>query len=245
MIHFLKKIFGSSPNNGILLICNSLLIGFILYYCIQLIFSTYINSKIENPLKFIFKILIISILINNSYFLCEKILNLNFLLSSSIRAIGENIFNKNICFSQLINELNSTITIENNYDFLSFNGILKSLSSIGLLNLIFTYSLRYIMIKAFILLFPFGLLTLLNQNTSWIFKSIFRSFLSLILIQQLISIILLIVFSINFDSNIFSKFMYIGSIYALIKANSYVREIFGGISTEVHNNFSKINYLRK
>lgn len=242
---YFEKIFGTSSHNGILLICNSLLFGFILYYCIQLLFSNYINSKIDNPLKFIFKILLISILLNNSYFICEKILDLNSLLSSSIRELGENIFDKNICFSQLISELNSTITIESDFDFLSFNGILKGFSSLGLFNLIFTYSLRYIMIKVFVLLFPFSLLTLLNQNTSWIFKSILKCFLSLLLLQQLISIILLIVFSINFDSDIFSKFMYIGSIFALTKANSYMRDIFGSISTEVQGNFSKLNYMNK
>ena len=37
--------------------------------------------------------------------------------------------------------------------------------------------------------------------------------------------------------------MYIGSIYALIKANSYVREIFGGISTDVQNNISNFNNI--
>ena len=36
---YFEKILGTNANNGILLICNSLLIGFILYYCIQLLFS--------------------------------------------------------------------------------------------------------------------------------------------------------------------------------------------------------------
>ena len=104
---YFEKILGTNINNGILLICNSLLIGFILYYCVHLLFSSYINSKIENPFKFIFKIILIAILINSSFFICEKILYLNSTLSSAIRELGENIYNKNISFSQLINELNS------------------------------------------------------------------------------------------------------------------------------------------
>ena len=101
------------------------------------------------------------------------------------------------------------------------------------------------MIKVFILIFPFCILSLLNPNSSWIFKSWIKCFLSLLLIQQLISIIFLIIFSINFNSDTFSQFMYIGSIYALIKANSYIREIFGGISTDVHSNISNFSQLLK
>lgn len=242
---YFEKILGTNTNNGMLLIANSLLVGFVLYYCIQLLFSTYINTKIENPFKFIFKILLIGIFINSSFFICERFLYINSIISSSIRAIGENLYKKDICFSTLITELNSCITVETEFNFLSFSGILKFISSAGLINLIFTYSLRYIMIKVFILIFPFCILTLSNQNTNWIFKSWIKCFLSLLLVQQLISIIFLIIFSINFNSNIFSQFMYIGSIYALIKANSYIREIFGGISTDVQNNFSRFNYLIK
>lgn len=148
-------------------------------------------------------------------------------------------------FHGLISELNSIVSVESDFNFLSLNGILKFISSAGLINLIFSYSLRYIMIKVFILIFPFCILTLATQSTSWIFKSWLKCFLSLLIIQQLISIIFLIIFSIDFNSNVFSQLMYVGSIYALIKANSYVREIFGGISTEVQNNFSKISYLKK
>ncbi len=242
---YFQNILGNSANKGILLICNSLLVGYVLYYCIQLLFSTYINNRIENPYKFVFKLLLIAIFMNCSFFICEKIIYLNSITSSAIREIGENLYKKDICFSQLINELNSTISVEGELNLLSFNGILKFISTVGLLNLIFTYSLRYIMVKVFILIFPFCIMTLTNQNCSWIFKSWLKCFLSLLLVQQLISIIFLIIFSINFNSDVFSQFMYIGSIYALMKANSYIREIFGGISTEVHNNFSKFNYLSK
>ena len=227
--NYFQNILGSNSNKGILLIANSLLIGFVLYYCIQLLFASYINSKTESPYKFIFKILLITIFLNNSFFVCEKLLFFNSTISSAIREVGENLYNKNICFSELINELNSCISINGEINLLSFNGIL---------NFIFNYSLRYIMIKVFILIFPFCILSLLNPNSSWIFKSWIKCFLSLLLIQQLISIIFLIIFSINFNSDTFSQFMYIGSIYALIKANSYIREIFGGISTDVHSNIS-------
>lgn len=240
---YFQNILGTNSNKGILLIANSLLIGFVLYYCIQLLFASYLNSRIESPFKFIFKTLLISIFLNSSFFICDKMLFFNSTISSAIREIGENLYNKNMCFSELINELNSCISVEGDLNLLSFNGILKFLSTTGLLNLIFNYSLRYIMVKVFILIFPFCILTLLNSNSSWIFKSWIKCFISLLFVQQLISFIFLIIFSIKFNADPFSQFMYIGSIYALIKANSYVREIFGGISTDVQNNISNFNNI--
>ena len=45
----------------------------------------------------------------------------------------------------------------------------------------------------------------------------------------------------NFDiTNLFSKFLLIGGIFALTKANSYMKELFGGVSTDVQVNISKI-----
>lgn len=97
---YFEKLLGTNMNNGILLICNSLLAGFILYYFIQLLFSTYINNRIDNPFKFIFKILLICIFLNSSFFICEKVLFINSLITSAIRELGENIYHKNICFSR-------------------------------------------------------------------------------------------------------------------------------------------------
>ena len=231
---FLEKLFNSNINNSIITIVNSLLIGFIIYYCFKLLFSNLYYIEIERPYQFIFKLIIIAICINFSY-----------LISSSIQEIGKNIFNKDINFNNLIIELNSIIGIEeNNFNIFSIDGIIKGFISIGLFNLIFSYSLRYILIKVFILLFPFSFLSLVNSSTSWFFKTYFRSFLSLLLLQSFISIILLIIFSIDFNSgNLFSKLLYIGGIYSLIKANSYIKELIGGISMDFSNYFSNLKNI--
>ena len=39
--------------------------------------------------------------------------------------------------------------------------------------------------------------------------------------------------------------MYIGGIYALVRANSYMQNLIGGISTDVSNNFNFSNKLFK
>jgi hypothetical protein len=237
---FLQKVFGTSSSNGILLIVNSLLVGFLIYYAIRLLYSHYIGLQIERPYQFVFKIIIFGICINCSYFILEQLININSFLSSSIREVGENIFNCNISFSELINKLNDTISSEEaNFNIFSFNGIIKSFASISLLNLIFSYSLRYIMIKVFILITPFAILTLINNSTSWFFKMYLRTIISLFLLQSLVSIILIVIFTFNLDNaDIFSQLMYIGGIYALIRANSYMKELIGGISTDITNNVS-------
>ena len=116
----------------------------------------------------------------------------------------------------------------------------------GLINLLFSYSLRYIMIQVFILLSPFAILSLINVTTSWFFKTWLRTFFSLLLLQCLVSLILLIVFSlVSTTTSSLSKLLYLGSIYALIKSNYYIREIIGGISTEINSNVNILKFLGK
>ncbi len=234
-----SKIFGNNSNNGILLIANSLLIAVCLYYCFKLIYSHFTGISIENPYQFIFKLLIFGIFINFSYFICKFIIYFNSLISDIIIEIGKSIFNTNISFSSLVENLNKVITINSSsINVFSFDGILRSIISFSFINLLFTYSLRYIMIKVTILLIPFAFLSLINNSSSWFFKSWLKVFLSLLFIQPFISIILLIIFSMDFSSSdIFSKILCIGSLYALIKANSYVQHFIGGISTEITQNF--------
>lgn len=234
-----QKIFGSTGNNGLLVIANSLLVGFSLYYAIRLIYSYYMNLQIERPYQFIFKLLIFGIVMNCSYFICNQFIQINSFISDAIRTVGSNIFGHDISFSELINKLNYLSIKENEFNIFSFDGLIKSFISISLFNLIFSYSLRYILVKVFILITPFAILSLINESTSWFFKTWLRTVLSLLFQQSLVSIILLIIFSFNFSSNnIISQLMCIGGIYALVRANSYIRSLIGGISTDVSNNFN-------
>lgn len=224
--------------NNLILIANSLLTGFVIYYCIKLLLSHLFYLETEKPYQFIFKLIIFSICINYSYFICEKIVYLIDLFSSSILEIGENIFNKSINFSSLIENLNHIIASENknNFNIFSLEGLLKSFISIELFNLVLSYSLRYVLIKIFILISPFAILSLTNHSTSWFFKSWFRNFLSLLLLQVFVSIILLIVFSLEVNSyDILLKFIYISGIYVLSKANVYIKELIGGLSISASN----------
>lgn len=238
-------IFGTSASNGILLISNSLLLGIILYFAIKFLLSHVTYSQIERPYSFLLKLILCGICMNCSFFIISIFLDIFSNLSLSIRSLGENLFNKNICFSELILEVNTNMSLNtSSIDIFSLDGLIKGIISISLLNLVFSYSFRYILIKVFVLISPFAILSNCLFSTSWFFKSWFKNLFSLLFIQIIVSIILLLLFSLDYSSSdVFSKFIYIGGLYTLIKANSFVREFIGGVSTEFSqgvNNFSKL-----
>ena len=241
---YFEKILGTSSSNGILLISNSLLFGFILYYSIKYLLAHFTYKSIENPLQFVFKVIIFGICINFSYFLIKIYLDLISNITLAIRGIGEDLFNKNICFSELILEVNNTIFMNTSLNIFSLDGIIKASLTTSLLNLLFTYSFRYVMIKIFVLLTPFAILSLILDSTSWFFRAWLKNIFSLLFIQIIVAIVLLILFSMDYSSNnLMTKFIYVGAIYSLIKANSFVRDFIGGVSTTFYQNVE--NFFKK
>ena len=143
-ISFFEKIFGTSSTNGLLLIANSLLIAFVIYYAVKLAYSNYTSQPVESPHHFVFRLLILGISINSSFFICEQILNINHLLSSSIQELGQSIFGFSISFSKLIEKLNVDIySITSDFNIFSFDGISKTFITISLFNLFFLLSKVY------------------------------------------------------------------------------------------------------
>ena len=75
-----QKLLGTS-NSGILLICNSLILGIILYYSINYLLSHLTYSKIDSPKQFVFKsIIFIAISVDKFGFISALIIN-EFLVS--------------------------------------------------------------------------------------------------------------------------------------------------------------------
>lgn len=229
------NLFGSSTSQGILLIANSLLLGFILYYSFRYLMSHITYHRVDSPFSFIIKLVVFGICMNFSFFIVQFILDLNSNISLAIRELGFNLFNKEISFSQLISTINTNMAVDtNSLNVFSVDGLIKSILSVSLLSLVFSYSLRYIMIKVFVLLAPFAFLSLSLDSTSWFFKSWIKNLFSLLFIQIIVSLVLLVLFSLDYSSNnLFNKFIYVGGIYALIRANSFVREFIGGVSTNI------------
>ena len=103
----LKHIFFPNEINGIILIANSLLLFYICYYIFSRILNMYNGGAVENVYKMILKTVIILILVNNSYYICKEILNINYVLSESIDKFSEGIVNKEISFKTFKDEIMS------------------------------------------------------------------------------------------------------------------------------------------
>lgn len=240
-----KKILGESSTSGILLICNSLLFGFILYYAINYLISHLTYSRIDSPKQFMFKTIIFIALMNSSIWICEEIINLISFITEAISDISFQLFGQSTTFSNFIENLNKIIySSTTEFNLFSFDGILKSFVNFGLINLVFSYSLRYIMLQVFIIISPFAFLSLILNSSEWFFKVWIKTFLSLLLTQILIVILLLLSFSIESTlSSDISKLLYVGVIFSLTKANNYMKELFGGISTNVNLHFSQVSKM--
>lgn len=237
-----SKILGTSNTNGILLICNALIFGIVLFYATNYLISNFTLGKIQTPSQFFFKCIIYVVLMNCSIMVCTEIIKLISIISEFIKEIGEDLFKEKVSFANFLNLINEEVYLEESgLDIFSFKGIAKSFTSAGFLNLIFTYSLRYILIQVFVLLSPFAILSLILEKTEWFFKTWLKIFIALLIEQVFISIILVLGFSIGDTNNsCFNQLLYIGVIYALIRCNSYVMQIFGGLSTSISGNLGNL-----
>ena len=240
----LLGILGNESGAGIIFICNGLIYGFILYYAFSLILSYLTFAQVQKPSSFLFKLFLCAIAINSCKLICYSTIFVNSSISSALRSVGENLFNTPICFSNLIEKLNTIIYTEDAFNLFTFKGLIKAFISIGFVNLAISYSLRYVMIKVFILISPFAILSLSIDKFSWIFKAWCKTFLSLLFLQILVALILLITFSLDFNQNdVFSELIYIGAIFSLIRANSFLKEFMGGLSTDVNFGLTTIKNL--
>ena len=70
---------------------------------------------------------------NFSYFLLSQFLDIFSNISLAIRNLGEDLFNKNICFSELILDINTNISVNtSSIDIFSLDGLIKGFISVSL-----------------------------------------------------------------------------------------------------------------
>ena len=237
---YFEKLLGANGKTGLLYLADAMLASILIFYVVRFYYSNITDRNVEKPSQFLFKVIIFAILINFSYFLFEQILNISGLITSGIQEIGKDVIHQDISFSNLIVFLNKKLNADADFNLFSFNGILKSFISFGLMNLLFTYSLRYVIFQVLILFCPFAILCLINTSTAWIFKTWAKCLFSLLILQFFIAIIIILIFCI--DGN---NILLIGGIYALMRINSYVREMFGGLSIDVSGNFNSMMSFMK
>ena len=231
-----EKLLNSSGNYTLIYLADSMLVACLIFYIIKYYYSNFVETDVEKPSQFIFKLIIFSVFVNFSYFLFEQLLDIAYFISGGIQEIGKSATSHEVTFQEFIKFVNKKSYMSGELNLFSFDGILKSFVTVQLLELMLSYSLRYILLQTLILLSPFIILSLINRSTSWIFKAWGKCILYLIMIQVFIPIVLIIIFSID-DSN---RILFIAGLYALTRLNSYVREMFGGISLDVGGSFTSM-----
>lgn len=226
---FFPKIFGNSPTTGILMLSNCLLFAFILYYCIRLITTKFSGTEIEAPHQFFLRTILAAIAMNASFEICNLLIEGTNLISTFFCDLGKSIFNVEVSFESMISNLNSPSS--NKFNIFSLDGILTSTLSISSLGLLVTFAFRYIVIKLLVLSSPFAFLCISNKSTEGFTKSWYRTLLSMLLIQIVISVLLIITYAILQDkSNPFlNKILLVGAVSALLKSGQLVKEFLGGI----------------
>jgi len=230
-------ILGTNAFSGINLICNSLIYGFLLYYAISYLLSHITYTQIEKPFQFIFKLLLCAIALNFSEFLCTSVISLFSTISEIILDLYTTQSFSDVSFSAFLdNVIPTDYFATNSFNLFNFDGILKSTISFGFLSLSVSYAVRYILLKVLVILAPFAILSLCSNKTSSFFKSWLKSFFAMLFLQILVSIILVVCFIIDGAAplSLPSQLLHLGMIYSLFKANSFVKEFIGGLSTDVN-----------
>lgn len=243
----ITAIFESAKFN-ILILSNIIYFAFLIIYISKLVLSIYSGQALEQlPYTFIIKYVIIGIAQNSALFLCDQLISFNYLLTEFLKQLGEYLFNCSLTFVSLINNLNLIVSMNGNFDMFTLDGLITSIISFGFLSILISYILRLILLKLLIILSPFAILCLIDDNSSIYFKNWLKFLLSLLCIQHIVVLIMYMPYILNISDQdiLYAKLLVIGIIYSLTKTNEYVKDFLGGfnISHSLSTGYSYINQL--
>lgn len=83
----LIDVVGTNFSSGILLICNSLIYGFLIYYAISYLLSHLTFTQVEAPSQFLFRLFLSAIALNCCIPFCSFIIYIFSVISSSIKIL--------------------------------------------------------------------------------------------------------------------------------------------------------------
>lgn len=225
----LNKIFFPKGVNGIIVIANSLIIFYTTYYILTRIISMYNGNVVESIYRFIIKLVIIVLLVNNSYEICQEILNINELLNNTVDQVCMNIAKKEVSFKSLKEEITNIEELRKDSS-ISIDTIIKNMLSFMSISLLITFAIRYVTVILLIILSPFAFVFFTSNITRGISKSIGKLLFLNLFFQMLIKLLLVIPIIYTDKTSVIYKVILVGTMYMLYRANSFVREIASNIS---------------
>lgn len=230
----LKYIFFENKVNGLIIIANSFLLFFFIYYVLSNLISMYNGKNIPNMYSFIIRILLVAILVNCSYFICNQILEIFELFSESVE-----MFTKEICKQEInfVNLKEAIISLEDfmQSDVLSLDGIMKGVLSFGALSILIQFSIRYVTIIFLLMISPFAFVSLMSDLTQEFFKTWMKLFVTNLLVQVVVKLLILIPLLYKHTNHTMYKIILVGSIYLIYKTNQFVKELFAKFSSDVQS----------
>lgn len=228
----LKKIFSQDSVNSIILIANSFVLFYIIFFVIQKLISMYNGEKSQNVYGFIIKLIIVGALVNSSFLICKEIINLTSLLSNCIDGLIQDVCGKSATFENL---KESILKIEDlaKSDVLSLNGVIKGVISFGSISILINFGIRYVTIIFLIITSPFAFVTLSSESTVGIFKTWMKSFFVSLMTQIVVKIVIFIPLLYKKTNSMMYKIVLVGSIYIIYKINNFTKQIFVKISSDM------------
>lgn len=235
---FTKKfnLLFTSDKFNLLILANILITGIVLYRIGKIIISIYTSSETQLPYLYIIKTIIYGILINNSSYICEQIVNINYIFTEYLSELGKYLFNIDMNFISLYNSVNTIISEANTFELFSLDGIIHCITSFGFISLLITFILRFILIKLLILSSPFAFLCLIEDNLKQYFYNWLKYFIILLLTQNIVVLVLYIPNILDNSNETYFKILIIGVIYTLYQINIYIKELLGGFN--LNNSFN-------
>lgn len=233
----LKNIVFENKVNGLVIIANTLILFFIIYYVFKQLIGIYNGNKIESIYVFIIRIIIVCIIVNFSYYICEEILNIFGILGESIDTYASDLINRKVTFENL---KDSIINIENiiNTDLVSLDGIIKGIISFGSVSILISFSVRYVTVIFLIIISPLAFVCLSSNLTSGIFNMWVKMLIVNLTLQIGIKLLIFIPLAYKNQNDIIYKIILVGTISLIYKFNIFIKELLARISNE--NNVKNI-----
>lgn len=233
----LKNIVFENKVNGLVIIANTLILFFVIYYVFKQLIGIYNGNKIESIYVFIIRIIIVCIIVNFSYYICEEILNIFGILGESIDTYASDLINRKVTFENL---KDSIINIENiiNTDLVSLDGIIKGIISFGSVSILISFSVRYVTVIFLIIISPLAFVCLSSNLTSGIFNMWVKMLIVNLTLQVGIKLLIFIPLAYKNQNDIIYKIILVGTISLIYKFNIFIKELLARISNE--NNVKNI-----
>lgn len=230
----LKNIFFENKTNGLVIVANSLILFFLIYYILNNLISMYNGREVPNMYSYVIRIIFVIILVNSSYYICEQILNIFELFTGSIDEFSMEIINQKVSFENLKEKIISINDFMSS-DLISLNGIIKGMISFGAVSVLINFSIRYVTIIFLIIISPLAFICLASDLSIGVFKSWIKILCINLFTQIIVKIIILIPIAYQDTSHTMYKIILVGSIYLIYKINNFTKELFVKFTSDIKN----------